>query len=614
MAPEQISGAAGAIDERTDVYALGATLYELLALRPPYFGAHREQVIAKIIHDEPTPPRAINRQVPRDLDTICLKALEKQPARRYRSAGAMAEDLRRFSEGEPILARRSGAVGRGIKWVARRRAWAAALGGMCGLVILALFFAYRTHVAETRWTEAEFGRVFETAQLAAMEGDLHRAGGAISQAEKLGAPPGQLSLLKGQLALQAGESQEACDELELAVREMPDSLAAHALLIKAYDANQEREKRVQIESRLLNLRPITLQDYLLLGEAQSHSDFEEAKAILDEAVRQYKSSALARLSRGSVLIYRATESADTDQAELALDDLRIAGELLEPNARLLSRVLAARLVAANAYASVGDMEKRQQHLDQAASTAEALKRFFYDYKSHQWRAFYFDYIGDDQQAIQSWLAMQEHSITFLVLALHRLGRFQEALDLCDQRKARFKDARYTDFLRGFIFAAIDDTPQRCVAAFEPQGKEKLDSVNAHRFAYTIYCLAGNVDRAREFSRRLRGSGLQLSANEEPWRKILEYSCGDLEEDALLAGVADSRTALCEAHFLIGVTHLAGSNRERARKHFRASSDLKMVLLVEDDLSRALVAQLDREPTWPRWISSRELPAVASSAD
>jgi tetratricopeptide (TPR) repeat protein len=237
-----------------------------------------------------------------------------------------------------------------------------------------------------------------------------------------------------------------------------------------------------------------------------------------------------------------------------------------------------------------------------------------DFKSHQWRAFYFDYVNDDEQAMESWFAMKEHSITFLVLALDRLGRFQEALDLCDERKARFKNARYTDFLRGFIFAAMDDTPQRCLAAFEPRGKETLDSVNAHRFAYTIYCLAGDIDRAQDYSRKLRESGLQLSANEEPWRRILEFSCGDLEEDALLAGVADSRTALCEAHFLIGVTHMAIGNRQEARKHFRASSDLKIALSVDDDLSRALIAQLDRKPTWPRWIASRKLSTVASNTE
>jgi tetratricopeptide (TPR) repeat protein len=300
MAPEQISASAGIIDGRTDVYALGATLYELLTLRPPFFGEHREQVISRILREEPTPPRRINRLVPRDLDTICLKALEKQPSRRYRSAGALAEDLRHFAEGLPISAQPTGAFGRGIKWLERHRAQAAAVAGMCMLLIVALFFAYRTHVAESRWTDAEFGRIFETAQLAAIEGDLERAGAAISQAEQLGAPPAQLSLLRGQLSLQAGQFQDACDELEPAVEEMPDSLAAHALLAKAYAANQQHDKRLFVANRLLSLKPSTLQDYLLLGEAQSDDNFSAAQATLNEAVQDQRRGAIDARGRADL--------------------------------------------------------------------------------------------------------------------------------------------------------------------------------------------------------------------------------------------------------------------------------------------------------------------------
>ena len=254
-------------------------------------------MISRITREEPVPPRALNRLVPRDLDTICLKALEKQSARRYPSAGAFAEDLQRFVAGLPISARRNGVIGHGIKWVGRHRAWAAAVIGMCALVAVALFFAYRSHVAESRWTDAEFGRIFEKAQLAALEGDLPRAGDAISEAEKLGAPAAQLSLLRGQLDLHSGKFQEACDQLEMAVRDLPDSVAAYALLTNAYGANEQHDKRVQAASHLTGLKPSTLQDYLLLAEAQSYNNFSEAHATLDEAVGRYKTSVVARLTR-----------------------------------------------------------------------------------------------------------------------------------------------------------------------------------------------------------------------------------------------------------------------------------------------------------------------------
>lgn len=589
MAPEQISAGHGAIDERTDVYALGATLFELLTLRKPFPGANREQVITQILYKEPTSPRSINRLVPRDLDTICLKALEKDPLRRYASTADVAEDLRRFVEGRPILARRDGVLGRGMAWVRRHRAWSAAIAGICALVMLATFFAYRSHVAESKWTDAEFGRVFETAQLAAIEGDLKKAVAAIKQAEQLGAPPAQLSLLRGQLDLKAGNFQDACDALELAIREMPESVAAHALLVNAYGSNEQHEKRMKVASRLAELKPSTLQDYLLLGEAQSYSNFDESLATLNAAVAQNKNSVVARLTRGSMLVYRAMDSADPAAADEALDDLRIANELLEPNPLVLSRMVQARLIAATAYAAADDMAARQQHLDRAAEAAEALKKYPGHFKSHWWRAAYFDYIGDDNQAIDAWLAMKDHSITFLTLSLYRLGRFQEALELCDARLAKYKGARFTEFLRSFILAASAEKPEDFLFAFELRGKETLDSVNSHRFTYTIYCLAGDAGRAREFSRDLRKNGVHLEADEEPWRKILDFSCGDLSEDVLWTDVEDSRSSLCQAHFIVGVTHLARGDREAARKHFRAARDLKIINCVEDFMSRALLA-------------------------
>jgi hypothetical protein len=251
------------------------------------------------------------------------------------------------------------------------------------------------------------------------------------------------------------------------------------------------------------------------------------------------------------------------------------------------------------------LKQRQLHLDQAAVTADALKRFPGQYQAHLWRAAYFDYVGKDEQAVESWRAIKDHSITFLVLTLFRLERFQEALVLCGERLARFKRARFTDFFRAFILSAKAESPIDVVAAFELQGKETLDPRNAHRFRYTIHCLVGDLEGARNYSRELRGSGVRPSQDNESWRKILDYTCGDLDEGDLLKTLAGSRTALCQAEFLIGMTKLAAGDREDARKHFRACSNLKINRYVEDLMSRGIIAQLDREPDWPRWIHNSQ---------
>ncbi len=121
MSPEQITAGRAPLDHRTDIYSLGATLYELLTLEPPCPGEGRDEVISKIIHKEPRPPRRLNKNVPIDLETICLKALEKDRDRRYQTAGQMAEDLRRHVKRFAISARRAGPLRRCAKFTQRHK-------------------------------------------------------------------------------------------------------------------------------------------------------------------------------------------------------------------------------------------------------------------------------------------------------------------------------------------------------------------------------------------------------------------------------------------------------------------------------------------------------------
>jgi serine/threonine protein kinase/tetratricopeptide (TPR) repeat protein len=119
MAPEQAVGNNAAISSVTDVYGLGAVLYQLLTGHPPFAGGTTYETIKLLLDTEPRSPRLWNSKIDRDLSTICLKCLEKDPKRRYSSALALAEDLERWLKHEPILARRTGPFARGKKWVRR---------------------------------------------------------------------------------------------------------------------------------------------------------------------------------------------------------------------------------------------------------------------------------------------------------------------------------------------------------------------------------------------------------------------------------------------------------------------------------------------------------------
>ncbi len=193
MAPEQIAGKAAQVGPPADVYALGGVLYEMLVGRPTFLAEDLSEILHQVQHDDPVPPRRLRRGIPRDLETICLKCLRKEPERRYASALALAEDLARFRDGKPILARPVSAWERAVKWAGRRPGIAT--------LLLAVFLVTVLGIAGITW-QWRVAVAAQAAEAAAREqaerkrGEAEQARGEEAKARRTA----EISLYSAQIA------------------------------------------------------------------------------------------------------------------------------------------------------------------------------------------------------------------------------------------------------------------------------------------------------------------------------------------------------------------------------------------------------------------------------
>jgi serine/threonine protein kinase/predicted Zn-dependent protease len=422
MAPERFQGKS---DSRSDVYSLGLTLYELLTLRPAYVEANREKLIRRLLSEDPPPPRKLNPEVPRDLETVVLKAMAREQDARYQTAADLADDLERFVEDRPILARRVGQVERLWRWCRRNPAVASLLALVAtGLVAVAV---------GATLTASRFRSL--AAQESATAADLRRA------SEQLGGTADRLRQAKDEADRARTRAETQAREIQRHARDLERLSEANALMQHA-GSLQGQGKYAEAHaalSRALELRPDhswlwgqRSNLYLLLGLfPEAVDDWARANALQEPSVPSaFANYALVRCYTGDAPGFRAACKRALERFGKTAEPAEIGNLVLIAALVAEPAVPAARLVGMAQVAVARLPAGTAMHLPMAAALFRAGR-----YAEAKQRL-------DDHVRANAQNLLHLPLLAMVNFRTGNLGEARRVLDLADQLNEQWTVARF----------------------------------------------------------------------------------------------------------------------------------------------------------------------------
>ncbi len=306
MAPEQASGMVNKPGPGVDIYSLGAILYELLTGRPPFVGADGVETIMLLLTEDPVPPRTLQPTVPRDLETICLKCLEKKASRRYLTAQELADDVARFLEDRPILAKPISRLEHLLKW-GRRNPWKATAGALFAISGMAAMIG----IAAIQAAYSDVKKV--NSELKTANTDLIRANTEIRQTRDIAqdALVGVVDRLRDQLP-------DIPRATPIMMETSRDSLALHRRIFQLQPDDLDITR-----SYVSALYGHVLLEWLHGSQAESAETFAELQSAFAILLPKYPEDLNLQITYLKVLLNKGTYVAARDPAELKLVDERL---------------------------------------------------------------------------------------------------------------------------------------------------------------------------------------------------------------------------------------------------------------------------------------------------
>jgi tetratricopeptide (TPR) repeat protein/tRNA A-37 threonylcarbamoyl transferase component Bud32 len=476
MAPEQAGGHAERMGPCTDVYALGAMLYEFLTGRPPFRAASMMDTLDQVRYQEPVPPSRLQPKIPRDLETICLKCLTKEPAKRYASALALAEDLERFVAGQPIQARPTGSIERVVKW-AKRRPAIAALVAMSALALLSIVAGALIYVQSLQRTLAERERVDDIGKQARTLIDQAKALMDKGSWQDAKAP---LTQAQGMATSQAAALPDLVEQIQPLMERVDRELTKQALA----QTKRAELDQAQAEARKLFLDFQDHRDRALLHSSMAARDDlehhladaqDEAKKALDlvhvQPERPANPSippALADADQGKIrqecyeLLFVLADAAAEPRPRAKPDEIRAAARyaarILDNAVPLIQETAAYHVRRARYCNGAGNMPESAAEEQKAARVSPTLPLDHYLLGEEAFKQGEWELAGRHFQDALRLDATYFWARYLQAVCYVRLGRWAEAqtvLTACRSQKDNFV---WVHLMLGFVYTQQKDFP------------------------------------------------------------------------------------------------------------------------------------------------------------
>lgn len=628
MSPEQVGADRRKIDHRTDLFSLGVTFYEMLTGSRPFDGVTRDQVVARICTTEPVSPRKLDNTIPIDLETICLRALEKDPARRYQSADELAADLRRFAENQPIRARRVGPIEKAIKWSKRNpgptAVMALSVAMLAGGVVWGV--QYRRHQREQAdrlvaqaWNLLAYEDYREPAE----------ARGLLEQAGRLGPSDHATYLAARALSVMLEDKEEAIRLLQQSLAIRPDDQETMYLLAWALFRNDQF-----VEQREITDRADALGDsksaaaHFFRGQSRLRQFPDEAPEEFRRAIGKRKNYAQAMMHLGRAnnqWMYHTREPGRWDEQQRYLP---IACQMLEKKAYPRYLWSIANRLMAEIYVESGRTGGAGAYFETAREYATEAQRLEPENpRGYAAEAEYWESRGDFGKAVEArnrglpHLKSKNDKTEFYEYRwrlLYWQKRFDDALaDLRALTEITPSSAPrrpwFSHYFQALVLAEQDHLAEAVRLTTALPTSQPANPIAVMGAAAQLRVLGRSAEADRlldEYRDRIDFRSVELpNVPAAQLQEVYEFCRGQrtwaqldalARRDPASTGNADPTWLLSIAAFFDGCRELGQGNRETAQARFRQAD-----ACYDDEgfcyLARVFVRRMAADPAWPHWI-------------